>query len=59
MNYDLDEQFNEERKTLADLDYTEPIPFVEEEDDIDIDEGEIVCSCDVDPDYCELHAVKE
>lgn len=50
---DFDKQWNDERKELADLEYTEPI--VNEEDELE----EEICTCEIDKYNCLIHPLEE
>lgn len=53
----FDEQFEEERQELAELEYAEVL-VTTDPDDIE-DEPEEICTCDVDERKCALHNIKD
>lgn len=52
---DTEEQFNEERKELAELEYSEPVAIDDNEDTLEVDEPKDVCTCEIDVDACLIH----
>ena len=55
---EFDAEFEEERKELAELEHSEPLPTIEEEEELEEKEV-IVCTCKIDPRFCELHQLED
>lgn len=48
---DFNEQFEAERKEMADLEYSDPLSTITEDEDLEI----LECSCLFNPDDCPIH----
>ena len=51
----FDRQFEDERSELAYYEYSQPLESLTIEDEEDTDNDLLVCTCHLNPDYCELH----
>lgn len=55
----FDSQFEQDRFELSEIEYSAPLSTNIIEDDMELDEGEEICSCDVSERLCPLHNILE